>query len=224
MVLRTVLCAAAGAIACPASKAWALKLLKDRDLKYFYTKKQEWLTALCMVLAGGIMGLLLSNPLRIIACLLLLTVAAVITRTDCSSRIIPNQAVLAVFGLKLVLSLPVLAGAAGLPPFSFFDSFVGLAACFVLFSLPDLFGKNVGAGDIKLAASMGFLLGIYSSLYAVVIMGMLIVFIYKILMRTPVLMFLSEQIPMGPFIAAGMLAVYTGSEYLSLMAGIPAAI
>ncbi|MEZ4627541.1 MAG: prepilin peptidase [Eubacteriales bacterium] len=43
-------------------------------------------------------------------------------------------------------------------PVRYFVFSAGLVVCFVIFFLPSLFGKQVGAGDVKLAAAMGFAL------------------------------------------------------------------
>ena len=120
-------------------------------------------------------------------------------------RIIPNPTVLAIFALKLLLIAGALLNIPGAPSFGLLSSLGGMVFCFLVFSAPALMGKQVGAGDIKLAAAMGFLLGFGSSLLAVPFMGLLILGCSMVQRQMPLLAFLKTDIPMGPFIAAGMM-------------------
>ena len=128
--------------------------------------------------------------------------------TDWMCRIIPNPTVLAVFALKLLLIPAALLKIPGGISCSPLSSLGGMVFCFLLFSAPGLLGKQVGAGDIKLASAMGFLLEFNGSLLAIGIMGLLILGYCILQQRMPMHLFLKTNIPMGPFIAAGMMLVF----------------
>jgi len=81
------------------------------------------------------------------------------------------------------------------------------SVCFVIFFLPSLFGKQVGAGDVKLAAAMGFALGLTGSLYAIACMGALVLLYTFLDNRLPLAERLKSMIPMGPFLALGLVVV-----------------
>ena len=212
-----ILCGAAAGFGCAfAAEAWTKKLLRGRELEYTLTPKAEKLIAAASAVLGGILGGLAESIPSLICGLLLLIVCIVISVTDWTHRIIPNPAVLAIFALKLIFGIPDLLGAPGFPSFRIIQSLIGFAACFILFSLPGLFGKNVGAGDIKLAAAMGFFLGIYGSLIAVIIMGLLVIVFVFAQRQVPFISYFKSYIPMGPFIALGMLAAFAAARWLIL--------
>ena len=94
------------------------------------------------------------------------------------------------------------------------QALLGMLACFLVFSFPGILGKNVGAGDVKLAAAMGFLLGTYSSLLGIVIMGVMILGFSFMQNKMPVLQFVKTNIPMGPFITVGMMVAFVGAPLL----------
>ena len=103
--------------------------------------------------------------------------------------------------------LTAVFGLIGLISFQIWQSLLGLAVCFVIFFLPSLFGKAVGAGDVKLASAMGFALGLVGSLYAVVCMGALVLLYALIDSRVPLPQRLKTMIPMGPFLALALIVV-----------------
>lgn len=213
-LFRLLCCAAAGFGCGVAANVWIRHLEQQRKLEHLLSRKADRLLPAVTTLLGVVTGAVTTGFVMPVYALLLLCVCTVVAVMDWCHRVIPNPTVLVVFGLKLLFGIPALLGAPGFPACSVLQSVIGLIACFVIFSLPGLLRKNVGAGDIKLAAAMGFLLGIYGSLAAVVIMGMLIIAYSLLQRRVPLLQFLKTNIPMGPFIAAGMLAVLLGSRFL----------
>ena len=96
----------------------------------------------------------------------------------------------------------------GAPTFRVLSSLIGMVFCLLVFSAPGLMGKRVGAGDIKLAAAMGFLLELQTTLIAIVVMGVLMLGYSVFQRKMPLLVFLKTDIPMGPFLAAGMLLAW----------------
>ena len=133
------------------------------------------------------------------------TVGMAVAVSDWLCSIIPNPTVLTVLGLKIVLIAAALLHLPSAPSFDVLSALGGMAFCFLVFSAPSLMGKRIGAGDIKLAAAMGFLLGFGDSLLAIFFMGLLMLAYCVFQRKMPLLAFLKSNITMGPFIAAGMM-------------------
>lgn len=214
LILRILCCALAGVGCGLVSRVWAARLQERRGLAPQLAEKTERVLSAAMAVPGGALGALTTGTAMPACGLALLTICGTVSVIDWTHRIIPNQAVLAVLGLKLLSLLPASAGVAGVPAFGLLSSLAGLAGCFVLFLLPGFFGKNVGAGDLKLAAAMGFLLGLRGALVAVLVMGLLVLGYSIVQKQMPMLRFLKTNIPMGPFIAAGMLVSFLGADLL----------
>jgi leader peptidase (prepilin peptidase)/N-methyltransferase len=176
-------------------------LLRRRSLPWQLERKYRIILFLSMALVGGAIGWRAGLSFRALYLLLLLVVAAVAFITDALHRIIPNEAVLA------IILLAAAFGFAGAIPFQIVSSLIGLAGCFVLFFVPGLFGKSIGAGDVKLAAAMGFALGIAGSLYAIVGMGVLILGYILVSHSVPMAQRLKSMIPMGPFLSVALIIV-----------------
>ncbi len=199
--------AAAGGALAGAAMSWPLELMsgamtKKRGLEKTTAGKYErWLIPAALAAIGALLFWRVGIGWRLCYLMLTLLCGAAIALLDIKYRVIPNELVLALMALKLAFGL------AGAVEFDVWSSLGGLAVCFVLFLLPMVFKKNVGAGDVKLAAAMGFCLGLTQSLLAVIIMGAL-VFIYTLAQtRTPFLAAMKEFIPMGPFIVLSLMIV-----------------
>ena len=176
-------------------------LLKRREIVLQLDVKYRILLAVSMALLGGVIGWRFGFTLGGLYRLLLLGVCACVFLIDAKHRVIPNELVLA------ILLLAAVFGFTGTFSFQIWSSLLGLAACFALFFLPSLFGKNIGAGDVKLAAAMGFALGLTGSLYAIVGMGVLVLAYLLLQVRVPLLERLKAVIPMGPFLALALVIV-----------------
>lgn len=209
LCIRVIGLAAVGAICSFASKVWVKNLFEKRHLQYSLSKRNNLILTLAMAFAGGAIGFFTEGFVYPILALLLLMVSGTIAISDYTQMIIPNQTVLAIFGIKFLLVFLRGLDAEHLPQISIVDSLLGLIACFVVFCLPSLMGNKVGAGDVKLAAAMGFLLGTINSLYGIVLMGLLILAYGFVQKKMPVQVFLRTNVPMGPFIAIGMMAAFT---------------
>ena len=154
------------------------------------------------------MGCLIRQALPLAAALALLTVGIAVSVCDWIYRIIPNDTVMAIFAVKLLLTAAALLHLPGAPDAGLLSALGGMVFCFAVFSAPALLGRRVGAGDVKLASALGFLLGFGNSLAAIVIMGVLILGYSMAQRRMPLLVFLKTDIPMGPFLSAGLMAAY----------------
>jgi len=214
MILKTTIGLLLGCGCGFISRLWIRKLYEKRDLTYELNRKTEYMFFAAMSIAGAAIGAFTSGPVDMIAASLLLIIAGTVTVTDWTYRVIPNPTVLAVIGLKLLLWGLSLLGVKTVFSVGILQSVLGFAICSILFSISGLFGRKVGAGDVKLAAAMGLLLGAYGSLLAVVVMGLLILCYCVFQSRMRFVSLLRTNIPMGPFITLGMLTACIGMPYI----------
>jgi len=201
VLLPVIYGAALGAVlAVPARLLYGF-LLKQRGIAPEIERKHFWMLLAGLALIGGVIGWRAGVTFRGLYLMLLLFVAGLAFLIDAKHRIIPNELVLAILVLAAVFGLT------GAIRFQIWDSLLGLAVCFVIFFLPGLFGKQVGAGDVKLAAAMGFALGLMGSLYAIACMGALVL-LYAVLDQSmPLPERFKKMIPMGPFLALALVAM-----------------
>lgn len=207
-MIWTVVTAAAGAGCGWGAVTWANGMLRRRNRQERLSRSVfAGLVALAAV-CGGVIGFCIREWLPAAGALAVLTIGLAVAVADWLCRIIPNPTVLAVFGLKLLLMAAALLHIPGAPTFRVLSSLIGMVFCLLVFSAPGLMGKRVGAGDIKLAAAMGFLLELQTTLIAIVVMGVLMLGYSVFQRKMPLLVFLKTDIPMGPFLAAGMLLAW----------------
>ncbi len=176
-------------------------LLRQRGLDPAMERKQQWVLLGCMAAAGGFITWRAGVSLRTLYLMLVLIVAASVSYIDAKHRVIPNELVLAVIALSAVFGLT------GVISFQIWSSLLGFVACFITFLVPCVWKQKIGAGDVKLAAAMGFALGFSGSLYAIVCMGGFVLIYLLIEQRLPVAERLKTMIPMGPFLAAALVIV-----------------
>ncbi len=207
MIPRIILAALTGLVLEPLSGSLAGLLLKKRGRQLTRGREERLLSGAVLTLLGAGIGWLYEPLFEGLYLFLLLLVCAVAAITDIHHRIIPNETVLAILALTLLFGIPGLCGAAGFPRFRPGRAFLGLAVCMVIFFLPALFGKSVGAGDVKLAGAMGFCLGLGFSLGAVVLMGALVLAFVFLQNRLPTLQFVKTRIPLGPFLGLSLCLV-----------------
>lgn len=193
--------AAAGAalkfVAAPIKRA----LLKNRGLDSSETVVERRALPFMMALAGGLIAWRTGLTWRLAYMLAMLADCMLIAVIDVRHRVIPNELIIALIGLTAV------SGLLGVIKLDILSSLGGFACCFVLFLLPCLFAKKVGAGDVKLAAAMGFCAGLIGSLYAVALMGGLVLVYTLLEQRLSLAGSLKKLVPMGPFIAIALMVV-----------------
>ena len=204
-VIRILLGAALGAGCGHGALLWAYRMLRTRGREERLSPTAALLLKLGAAIVGGIIGFCTDGLLPMAAALALLTIGITVAVSDGLCRIIPNPTVLAVFSAALARIAASLLHLPGAPGFGLLSSLGGMVFCFAVFFAPGLMGKRVGAGDIKLAAAMGFLLGFGNALLAIVVMGVLMLGYSMAQRKMPLLAFLKTDIPMGPFISAGMM-------------------
>ena len=167
------------------------RLLLNRNIVYSQCRNERIILHIIMALVGAAIMWKQNSLYTIIYSFILLMICEVIAVTDLHHRI----------------SIPYVLGIEGFPEFSLVSSLLGLVAGFAIFSFPALLAKNVGAGDIKLAAAVGFCLGITNLLYTIVLMGICVLAYTVVQSNMTFKLVIHEMIPMGPFIAVAMVTV-----------------
>lgn len=208
--------AVAGIICKAASDRLSEVLLVRRNRKFSQSRSESML----MYLVSAFIGILILNLMPICAetvyMFILLTLCESVAIIDIHERIIPNELCLFIIIVTIVFGLPGLFGAAGFPEFSIKRSLLGLAICFAIFCLPSALSKKVGAGDVKLAAAMGFCLGLGYSLLSIILMGVFVLGYTVLQNKVPTLRMIKNMIPMGPFLAASTVAILLAGKIPAL--------
>ena len=131
--------------------------------------------------------------------------------TDTSLRKVPNPMLLGMLVVRIVeivlhytVAVPMIG--------SIVDSIMALFVGFFVFYVPTMIGVPIGAGDIKLAAVIGFCLGLWGLLWSVALMGIGSV-IYWAFLKMTKKGTMKSLMPMGPCLASG--AVMTSLLILS---------
>ena len=189
----------------PLSDPLSRRLLTVRNKEYRETRKMYLLQLLISALLGGGIGYRFGFSLQSLFLILLLFVGNVISFTDIQCRIIPNDMIITIFGIKLVFGILALMKVGNLPKWNPLLSLAGFAVLAAIFFLPVIFGKKIGFGDIKLAMAMGFAAELMPGLYAICLMGGLVI-LYGFLQReVPFVGFLKMNFPMGPFLCTALI-------------------
>ncbi len=182
-------------------------LLDRRKLEVKRVQYENSFITAVMAVFGGLIMWRIPLSAETIFAYILLVICEVIVVSDIHHRIIPNGLLLATLISKIAFGIPDLLGLEGFPTFHIVDSLVGLIVGFIIFMIPAFLSKQVGAGDIKLAATVGFVLGLMGCMVTIVLMGILVI-IYVILQKQmPILVIVKTMIPMGPFLAVSMMVV-----------------
>lgn len=132
--------------------------------------------------------------------MMLFSICVILSTVDISIRKIPNELVL----------MTLFVGAAfmitGQPITSLATSVFGLVIGFVIFLLPAMIGKGAGWGDVKYAAAVGFCLGVYGIISAIMIMTFILM-IYAAYLIIRGKGNLKSKVALGPFMASGFVSV-----------------
>ena len=196
-----------GAACQPLGVAVAKSLLKSRGKTLEFSRFEPWIMRGVFACFGAAIVLFSGSIPTACMLFLFLVIAAIATPIDYHLRIIPNELVLSVIVVRLAFGIPALLGVAGFPEFDIAQSALGCVVCLVLFLAPSLMGKKVGAGDVKFAAAMGFSLGFLPSMYALMLMGILVLFFWFYQRQIVFADYIKQMVPMAPFLCAAMLVV-----------------
>lgn len=182
-------------------------LMSKREREYMPSAKESRAFFIIMGAFGALIAAFVPLSPETVFMFLILVVCEAVAVIDAHARLIPNELVLAILGLSVLFGVPGLFGLKGWPVWRPVPALIGLAVCFVVFTLPAVMSRQVGAGDIKLAAAMGFCMGLWNSLLAIGLMGFLVL-IYSVLQsKAPILHFMMRKVPLGPFLSGAMLIV-----------------
>ncbi len=187
----------AGIICLKASKRM-IKKRSDKQIESpFLTGKSAYIIwALCFAIVFGYIGTLHISLINRIYYLIVFSLCACISSVDLKTRKIPNIILLILMVSGIVMCF------LGDGNFPISKRVVGMIVAWLVFMIPSYMKINVGSGDIKLAAVIGFLLGASGFLQAMIIMslGMLIYTAFLYIRKAGTL---RTMAPMGPYISLG---------------------
>ena len=137
---------------------------------------------------------------KTIECILILSACIIISAVDITIRKVPNEMLL--FTLIIGIIFVFVNNQASNIAFNIFGFIVGV----IMFFLPAMIGKGAGWGDVKYAAVVGFCLGLYNFLTAVIIMTLILLVFTAYIMITGKGN-LKTKIALGPFLASAFVIV-----------------
>ena len=200
--------AAAGAAFKPLSDTISRKLLEARS-RVFKDDKTSFLIQLAISagLGAGI-GWRSGLTLNSVFLLTLLFSGNIISTTDIQYRIIPNEMVLTIAGIRIIFGVLSFLKIGDLPVWNPLMSLAGFAVLTVIFILPTVTGGKIGMGDLKLAMAIGFASGLMPALIAICLMGMLVLLYGAVQRHYAFQAFLKSSFPMGPFLCAAQVLAF----------------
>ena len=217
LVLKAVIFSLIGAMSAYLSFHLMSRMKKRRGLTEDLSKTGRMISYLVLVLSGTAVGITVDGIFASVCAIAFIVICNIAAAMDIKFRIIPNEAIISLFALKLITLLSHLTGFSQLIAFDIMQSLLGLIICFAVFTIPGFLGKTVGAGDVKFASAMGFFLGIRYALLGIVLMGLIIIGFSIIQRKVPFLTYLKTAIPIGPFISLGMCFVLIGAPLLNIL-------
>ena len=184
-------------------KRVAIYLIDQREKNVVYghllNKGISWLY--WSAFTAGIYGVIGSLPISFpnkLEYMVLSSICLCIAMVDFKIKKIPNELLIAlivnrIFFLAIIHDLKAIT-----------LSLVGMIAGFIIFLLPSYLKMNIGGGDIKFGAVVGFCLGVYNFFEVMIIMAaaLAILTVYLIASKRGTL---KTQAAMGPFIALGVI-------------------
>lgn len=144
-----------------------------------------------------------SAAIQIAACYFAVLCAAVI---DLKLRIIPNLIPITLIGMKVLIYIyEVLVKQ--LPVSGIVAPIVGCLLCGLFLLLGNKLSKGgIGAGDVKLLAVMGFVLGAYA-VFTTLIFALIVCSIFAATVMITGKMTIRQSVPFGPFLYVGYTAM-----------------
>lgn len=182
-------------------------LLSNRDKKSGHTRTEDVIVWMLMAVVGAVTVWRDGFGIYTLYKFLFFMLCEVIAMTDFHHRIIPNSLLLGLLMIRTGLLLSEMTGVIRTQEPSIVSLLIGLAVGGLLFFIPAVLSAEIGAGDIKLAAVLGFCLGITDLLYVIVLAGvgiLVYMFIQKIGMAKSTL---HSVIPLGPFLATAAILI-----------------
>jgi len=129
-------------------------------------------------------------------------IAACIAIVDFRIQRIPNQLLLALLILKVVFTIIAIIKD-GFKLNLITGPIIGLVFGFVVYLVPGFLHLNIGAGDIKYGAVIGFYLGLFGFLQTMIIMG-ITMGAYLVYLRVLNKGGMKTMVPNGPFMSFGV--------------------
>lgn len=135
-----------------------------------------------------------------VECAIVISACMVLSAVDISIKKIPNELLLA------ILLIHIVAIFSNRQFNNIYLSFFGFVFGIIIFLIPFSIGKGAGLGDVKFAAIVGFILGVYGLLASVMIMTLFLA-IYTSYLVLSHKGGLKTKLALGPFIASGVAVV-----------------
>lgn len=175
-------------------------LLKKREIKAVSLGKRYKSILAILFVALCVLAAVRETPEKAAYLIVMLFLAMLVTVMDWKYRIIPNDLLL------MLIAIQTAALLLGIVSLQWWSCLLGLCVSAVLFLIPSILGRNVGAGDVKLAAAVGFCVGMTDTLYVIVLMGAMIL-LYSYLKTMNLRLALQKYVPMGPFISTAFVII-----------------
>lgn len=178
---------------------WLIKNRTDQNISAFFVGR---LSSVVWILTGALgcfaISLLVKDLIISIEYMGVFLLLLSLSTIDLSIRKIPNELLI----ILLVLKLSAIAVSGDF--ISIFPALTGLLIGFILFLIPSYLGIEIGWGDIKLAATAGFCLGIVGMFQAVLVMAVIMA-MYLIYLAMTKKGNLKTKVAVGPPLSVGMM-------------------
>lgn len=182
-------------------------ILQKRSLETYISKKENIIVLVALMAVGVAVMMRLQMVTEIVYAFILTIICVVISLIDYHHRIIPNIMLIVMLIAGLVFNVLGALGISVFPKVDILYPVLGLVAGFIIFLIPAFFGKAVGAGDIKLAACIGFCLGVDGLLYSIVLMGVGVLTYSMVQKNKTLRTMMYEMVPMGPFMTVSAIVI-----------------
>lgn len=209
-IVEVLLFAVIGAVCGVLSCFVAEKLIRDRiDSSEIKNGGSKYINPIARYVWAAVLGIAFvgiyfttASYITRIEYAIVFCIAACIAIVDFRIQRIPNQLLLLLLILKVVFTIITLIKD-GFELNLITDPIIGFVVGFVVYLFPGFFHLNIGAGDIKYGAVIGFYLGFYGFLQTMIVMGitMAVYFVYlRILNKGG----MKTMVPNGPFMSLGV--------------------
>lgn len=124
-----------------------------------------------------------------------------VSAVDILLRRIPNAILLGMIFLQIAnIAVEITAGADAMD--TIVTSLVGMVAAYIVFMLPAMLKLSVGAGDVKYSAVIGFTMGFYNYVEAMLVMA-IVIFAFYVYLKVTKTGDIKTAAPMAPFLSVG---------------------
>lgn len=183
------------------------RLEKNAGIKAIQFRKKEILILVGYILLGTMAGLAFTyyqySVYKVLKYICLIFGFILIAQIDFKKRIIPNQLLLVLLGIRIAIMLGEILTYPSAAKEFIFHALGGLVGGFIIFLIGYFLSKkSLGMGDVKMVAVMGFYLGL-SLMYVTVIISLLCAAGYGVVQLVRKKIGLKDAVSFAPFLAVG---------------------